>query len=248
MCKPVTSQLRHSELDDRAPGDVARLDRARRPDECQSCYARIVPVLLAEGRRPTRDHVFVAAMGGHATVTACKDCNDQLGRHVEGELLRPWTLLNLIRQTRGGGNPLRGVLSDGREAEYDLTTHELQFTMPVDAQPGHDTMRFIGSPDQARGLLRKQGLTSAEIDCEIAKAHNVQLPEDIWISTTLQHRPDLADRLAAKVALGAGALAGDHVFIVSDLANLLRDVFWARSSVSLRFDTDFLTFYDNMIV
>ncbi len=201
----------------------------------------------ADGDGPSRDHVFVHAMGGHATVTACKDCNDQLGSYVEGELLRPSTLLNLIRQTRGGGNPLRGVLPDGREAKYDLTTHELQFVKPVDAQLGHDTMRFIGSPDQARGLLRKQGLTPAQIDCEIAKAHNVEFPEDTWISTTVQHSPDLADRLAAKVAPGAGALAGDHAFIVSDLANLLRDVLWARSSVSLRFDTNFLAFYDNMI-
>jgi hypothetical protein len=72
----------------------------------------------ADGHGPSRDHVFVDAMGGYATVAAYKYCNNQLGSYVEVELLRPSTLLNLVRQSRGGGNPLRGVLPDGREAKY----------------------------------------------------------------------------------------------------------------------------------
>lgn len=183
-----------------------------------------------QGGGVTRDHVFVAALGGRARVTACRDCNSTIGHAVEGPLLKPGSFLNFVAQARGAGRPLPGTLANGEAITYDLATHELRSAKPVTvtAEGAERHIEMRGSPQQVRDLLAKQGIRGQQADAIIAGADNVDV-EGEPVTTTAAVDLKLSDRLAAKTALGCGELAfGDH-FTTSPLGALLRDVLWGQT-------------------
>lgn len=195
-------------------------------DLCPYCARR-----PDQGRGPTRDHVFVAALGGRARVTACRDCNSTIGHDVEGPLLKPGTVLNLIAQVRDAGHPLPGTLPDDQAVTYDLRTQELRLAKPVKVTRSGDTrsVEMRGSPAQVRQLLAQQGIRGEQADAMIAAARTVTTPHD-RVTTTLTLDIVLSDRLAAKTALGCAELAFGDTAVLGPLGDLLRDALWARTT------------------
>ena len=185
----------------------------------------------ATGR--TSDHVFWAAFGARATVSACRGCNSRIGSEIEGKL-SPGNELYARGKWRGT------VRSDGRDllggaaVDVDLETSDVRLVKPVTSHDVGDErhLRLTSSPEHVRRLMRSgvgayAGLSAAEIDDLIDNA-----PVTPWHPTVdieIRHDLSLGRRLAAKMLLGAGALA-DPDFVTSALAESLRDVLWARLS------------------
>lgn len=197
-------------------------------------------------RHKTADHVFVKALGGHVTVAACRDCNSKIGSEIEGALQEPNTYLNFLKQLRGGGQAVRATsMVDEGAVTYDMATKELRFKQPV--ATSRDAAKILfqikGSRGQVRSILTSQGHTQAQIDNLMGKAATEQLGGQLRVS--LQHDVLIADRLAAKVALGAGALIGGTGFIDSVLAQRLRVVLWNEACVVVRSDIKSLDAIDN---
>lgn len=201
-----------------------------------------------EGRGATRDHVFVAALGGRARVTACRDCNSTIGHDVEGPLLKPGAFLNLLAQARGGGRPLPGTLDGDHDVTYDLASHELRSGRPVDVTTAGDERRFElrGSPAQVRALLAQQGIHGEQADQLLAAAVPVDTA-DAWLSTTVTVDLALSARLTAKTALGCGELAFGDGFAASDLGTALRDVLWEHAQPDERLAHNAAGAYDQLL-
>lgn len=194
---------------------------------------------------PTRDHVFIEAMGGHSRVDAHRDCNSRIGHDIEGVLQRGDTMLNLQRQVIGTGKPLRATIKEsGDRVEVDLATRSVRFHKPVvDAdQDGIRTRTVRGNPQQVDAVLKAQGFNAEQRGEMIAGASLVRL-SDVHVDVELRHDLLLADRLVAKVALGAGSLV-DAAFSASPLAARLRDVLWNRGNFDGRYEDDPLAGFD----
>ncbi len=200
-----------------------------------------------EGGGATRDHVFVAALGGRSRVAACRDCNSTIGHDVEGPLLKPGAFLNLLAQTRGGGRPLPGTLDGDHDVTYDLASHELRSSRPVDVKAIGDERRFKfrGSPAQVRTLLAQQGIRGEKADELVAAATPVDTT-NAWLSTTVTADLALLARLTAKTALGCGELAFGDGFAASNLGIALRDVLWNRAQPEDRLAHDAAGDYDQL--
>ena len=201
-----------------------------------------------EGAGPTRDHVFVKVLGGRTQVWCCRDCNSTVGHDIEGPLQKPGELLNLVAQVRGVGRAIPGTLSAADEPiTYDLATTELRFAKQVAVEQDGDqrTYELRGSPKQVRRILRDQGLDSETADRLIAGARHNDMA-DQWITTTVAHNLALAHRLVAKVAIGAGELAFGEAFTGGRLGACLRDVLWARATITEQRDPALLVKYDRV--
>lgn len=207
------------------------------PVACPYCARDIVPPL-----RPTEDHIFTQALGGRETVEVCNECNNRLGTEVEGKLLAPNSILNLLRQVQGlGGRPVPGELGDGTAVEHDLHTGEFTHRNPVTSTlvGAERRVNFKGHPDHVRKLLKRQGLTHDEIEAQITQAQVIDVSQE-WISCEVSLDLDMFVRLAAKAALGCGTLVEPDRFASSLLASGLRDLLWSRDSGGTWYPTEML--------
>lgn len=197
----------------------------------------------------SRDHVFIQALGGRAQVASCRRCNSKIGSEVEGELQRPNTILNLIKQIRGFGTAVRATLEiDNAEIEHNLHTNEIRARNPVERTRTGNSIdyKIEGSPAQVRSILRKFDLDSSAIENMITTASAKELV-GAKLRIDIGHDIYTAERLAAKVALGAGVLLGDSSFIDSQLADNLRKVLWGEMSVLRRMELDVIRQWDERI-
>jgi hypothetical protein len=199
------------------------------------------------GGGPTRDHVFVAALGGRAKVDACRHCNSTIGHAIEGPLLKPGSFLNLLAQARGGGRPLPGTLA-GEGVTYDLATREIRSGKPVTVTTAGDERHYElrGSPAQVRALLAKQGIRGADAEVLLKTAVPADTA-DAQVNTTVTVDLPLSDRLAAKTALGCGAIAFGDAFTNTPLGALLRDVLWGQTSCVEHLDHRATAAYDGVL-
>lgn len=181
------------------------------------------------GKR-TKDHVFVHALGGKATVAACDECNGLINRRIETPLQKAGTLLHLAKLLRGEiEGPVAGTMKDtGLKVERDPATNTVQ---PMLTHV-HDGEHLMGTADQVERYLVDQGHTKEQAEA-LVRAHG-QRQSTLGDTVLLEVKEDtlLAQRLVAKVALGAGALAGGLGFVESPLAAKLRDVMWAEAESS----------------
>jgi uncharacterized protein YfiM (DUF2279 family) len=201
----------------------------------------------------TDDHVFIRAVGGKATVKACKPCNDWIGHSIEGALQRSDQLLNLIKLGQGSGLPLRGTIqATGDEIEHNLLTGEVHARHPVTTTVAGDqtTYNVRGSPEQVEAVLRQMAKTfgweEATVQQLLASGEQVDLGNSM-LDTKIVTDRELAGRLASKVALGAGCAAFGEAFLSSSLAADLRAVMrGAVTGVSL-VSADLLPAFDLQI-
>ena len=196
----------------------------------------------------TRDHVFVEAAGGFAKVDAHRSCNSSIGDAIEGKLQNSNSILNLSRFVEGTAKAVKGVIKGtGAPVTYDFKTAEVRHTKPVERieGPNGTTLMVQGSRRQVEQLLRQQGKSRKEVETLLATATTVRLADDVF-EFEVSHPLPLADRLAAKIALGAGALMGGDPFTMSPLADGLRDVLWERSVPSERIQVEFLELTDDL--
>ena len=201
---------------------------------------------FTDDKPATHDHVFVDAVGGFTKVDAHRKCNSSIGDAIEGKLQAPNSLLNLSKVVSGKAKPVSGVIkSTGDAVTYDFRTGEVRHANPVEKIDGPDvtTFKIKGSPGQVEQILRQQGRSSEEIDSLLATAERVSLAAD-WFEFNVAHPLPLAGRLAAKVALGAGAVMGGDAFTSSSLAGRLRDILWERWEPTAVIAAEFLQVTD----
>jgi hypothetical protein len=209
------------------------------PDRCPYCELPFGP-----DRPSTKDHVFVESLGGRVQLQACKPCNDVIGHDIEGRLQRPGQFLNRRH--------LRGNLREtGDPVEYDLNEQRLRFSKPVTVTEAEGVRTYQLRGDEAdvrRALkqMRKNGRLSELPIEELMKSGRRQTVEPPWIETKVTLDLALADRLAAKVALGAGVLA-DESFVASSLAATLRLILWGKAEVVRHLDLEALERYDELL-
>jgi len=178
----------------------------------------------------TDDHIFVESLGGHATVIACRRCNNKtFGSLVEGKLQRPNELLAFKRHLEGDATkPLRGTSTSHPEAgdlEVDLVNQTYRVRQPVAKDGG--TYTFQGPPEQVRREMQraasKLGLTKERVN-ELVDAAPVQDIGVEPIEATLSLDLTAAVKLAAKIGLGAGAISFGEAFVDDELAESLREI------------------------
>lgn len=199
-------------------------------DVCPYCAS---PMSSDRGARDerTKDHAFWQALGGRATVDACRNCNSTIGSEIEGKLSRGNELYTR-REWRGtvvvddelesvtGGPPSTASPCD--VAFVDVRTGQARPEPRVIVNTvGRDRhYRIEAFPDQARRILKRLakeiGWDSDRIEYEIANARHVPWSPRVVIE--VNHDLNLGRRLAAKMLLGAGALA-DPNFVRTDLAD-----------------------------
>jgi len=194
-------------------------------DSCPYCREPFGPENPA-----TIDHIFVGSLGGHATVTACKRCNnDTFGSAVEGALQRPNTFLALKRHLEGDDRkPLRGTSASHPEAgdlEVNLVNQTYRVRQPV-IKDG-DTYTFKGPPKQVKAeMLRaaaKLGLSEERVSQLIADAPVRDIGSEN-IRTTVSLDLNAAVKLAGKIGLGVGAISFGEAFVDHQLAGSLREI------------------------
>lgn len=203
----------------------------------------------------SKEHPFIEALGGQGTIRFCRNCNSTLGHAVEGPMMAADQVLNLTRvAAAGSGRPLNGKITGFKEnVTYDLVAGQLRSDKPVLRwEPAGDafTAELAGSPDQVRyvlnqGMARALQLSPDEVEQRVADAPQLDLSE-AWIETTLRHSVPLGERLAAKVALGAGLMA-DGDFGDSALACLLRAVMWQERRVERTIAPEALAVFDEVM-
>jgi len=187
---------------------------------------------FGDGGGSTKDHVFVGALGGHFTVSACRDCNSRIGSDIEGKLLKTGSALHLLRQLNGARQWLRGKFgADEVEIEHRFGDPGIRFVRPVTTKRDKDKVEYqiTAGLDQAKELLEQitvgLGLDDDEVN-GIWASRKVQSVGDQFIQMDVSYDLILARRLAVKVALGAcGLVYGDN-FIVSSLADEMRTILW----------------------
>jgi hypothetical protein len=186
------------------------------------------------GGRKTRDHVFVRALGGKATVAACSDCNGLISRRLESPLQAAGTMLHLGKLLRGEiDGVLTGTMAEtGIAATWNPITGELK---PAQTKTA-DGQSIMGTPDQIRQLLADRGHSNEDIERLISESGRPQ-PIGETFKFAIAEDLALAQRLVAKVALGAAALVGGRDFLASQLAAELQNVMWAEVEVKRRIHT-----------
>lgn len=213
-------------------------------DFCPFCGQEIQPP------NQSRDHIFVASLGGLATVPACRDCNSNIGTAVEGPLQRSNQFFNVAKAAEGAGVPIKGTLAaTGEVVTYDFTTHELRSTQPVRVTTSGNvkTYHIHGSPQQVeevlRGFPQSFNIDPTAIEGMIRSAPRTPVAGE-WIQTTISHDLALSDRLTAKVALAAGQAAFASSFGVSPLARQLREILNGSSQPDGHLSSDVLEAMD----
>lgn len=190
------------------------------------------------------------ALGGHARVWACRQCNSRIGHEVEGPLLKPGSFLNLVAQTRGGGRPVPGTTDDGAPITFDFTTREIRWRKPVtvtvDAAARTKTYQYKGSPREVLKRLLRQGIERERAERMVAEAERLEMA-GARFNTMLTVDLNLSQRLAAKMALGAAELALGDGFGQTPLAAALRDVLWGRISTEMSVRHGVLAAYDEIL-
>ncbi len=184
------------------------------------------------------DHIVSEALGGHSKVPACKPCNDALGDRLEGQLLRPDSMLTLLAQVAGTttgrlrGEFVEGPLS-GQTGSVDFRTGEHQprrFVQESDNRDGTATLELGGSPQQLRvileGLRRRHGAQVPRWD-KLSDEQRRPLPPAM-VRMALQLDLALVRQLVAKSGLCAGAWIWGDDFVGSELAGWLREVLDVR--------------------
>jgi hypothetical protein len=142
------------------------------------------------------------------------------------------TMLNFARNVHlQDGKPVRGYFpNSSTELSLDLVNKEIRahrFVQSWVADGPTKTVRLQGGARQIRDELNGQmgaalNLTPEDIERVMSSAVSMRDPDDMF-TFTLTHDLALGNRLAAKVALGAGVLA-DPAFARSPLAAGLRCV------------------------
>lgn len=203
----------------------------------------------------TKEHPFIAALGGRGTIRVCKLCNSTLGHTVEAPMMAHNQILNLARiAASGSGQAIRGKIEGiDDEVSYDVTAGHLRSAKPVrrwERTPNTLTAQLAGSPEQVRdvlaqGMAKELQMSQHEVEQMVAEAQRLELA-DAQIQTTLSHSMPLGHRLAAKVALGAGVMA-EGEFGDSTLAGLLRTVMWGTQKVERISPPEALKVLDELI-
>jgi HNH endonuclease len=171
-----------------------------------------------------KDHIFNAALGGRQTVPAHERCNSPLGSEVEGQLLRPGSYLNLLRQARGTGHPLPAEFGSGHtEIQVDTQTGEASFRKPVErvAEENGPVIEVSGSHDQVAALLKGQKLTPDQRASLLSDATQHQISDSLTSRIIIDLT--LLGRFIAKVAVAALAFVDPSESVATDLASQLRD-------------------------
>lgn len=156
---------------------------------------------------------------------------------MEGPFLARGSLLAFRRHaTALDRRPLHGIdADDGSRMSADLVggtgaaPRHVRVTYGRDEE-GRDTARIEGTVEQAREALRgfreRGGWDLPATDEEVLRTAERSLPSPTVRFDVVLSLP-LAQRLLAKVALGAGSLLWDDRFAGSGLADGLRGVLWA---------------------
>jgi len=193
-------------------------------DICPHCGR---PVSIGGG--PTREHIFPEAYGGRTTVIACADCNSGVGSGVEGRLLGSNAAMTFFQQ--GSGLPHRELTASNAQGEFrvDLGTgkHTAKLKVSESEHEGAKTYQIFGTPEDAKrvleGLAREGKVPADQID-EIIESGRIDPNESENLTIAITLDLTLMRRLLAKVSLCALTyLQGDN-FIVTDMAEWLRQV------------------------
>jgi hypothetical protein len=192
---------------------------------------------FSAGGGPTKDHIFVEALGGKATVQACRECNSTIGNEIEGELLRPGTALHFVNQLRGAAKPIRSTLgAGGPQIEHQIDGTEIFFRQPITKTTDEGTLniQMRSGVKQAEAVFRQltKGLElNADEAAEIWDSRQVQSVGGEFVQVSITYNLHLARRLAVKVALGALWLALGDSFASSALAAELRTFLWGDGNL-----------------
>jgi hypothetical protein len=179
--------------------------------------------LLGTGQKAlSKDHIFVEKLGGTAWIRAHRRCNNRLGTEVEGPLQGKGTLISFLLHLQGrGGKPIQGTLGEtSHVVELDLQRRQSRSVKPMYAI--EDGYLFIGSPGQLDAVTRSLGITEADRQAAIDQLPRFDLLK-VGLRSPVTLDPRLLYRLAAKVALGAGAKAFGDSFTESAPARSLRE-------------------------
>lgn len=204
------------------------------------------------GTQPTSlDHVVPKAMGGvdREQVRVCSPCNNGLGTELEGALLGRTGVLTKLSVQRGWATSrLDAVSPAGLRYDWDAATADATLKGPSHtvepAAEGKTTVHFMlpmhlldgvdlddpyavlrhGYPGHIlRKILGERGgeVSGAEIVSRGEQTEGIaEIPVDL----------PLLRRLAAKVAINAGAFEWGESFTSSALAEWLRELLDARQS------------------
>lgn len=175
----------------------------------------------------TEEHVFVAALGGRATVRACRDCNSRIGHTIEGKLLGPHAFLALQRAIAQGNGPVLEVTDDGGQAfRADLSAGDYKAIKVVVSETqvgGRLERKLSGPPEQVKPILEGMAKKYPGIDAEALMASATERTSQT-LSTSVAVDLDLEARLAAKIALAAATRCIGDDFIDTPLAHELRAI------------------------
>jgi hypothetical protein len=200
-------------LTDRDRGSMAHL-------HCPHCARPLTTVGAT-----SRDHVVPEAMGGLEKVRTCKVCNDVLGGGVESRLLSPTGWLTLLAQSQGWTKgDLAGENEHGHAVQAHVGNQTYRLLKPreqvLDEDEDHVQLGVV-LPVHIGGeylehLAATYGGTLSVVSQETAP------PE--WARFDISCKIDDLRRLVAKVALCTGTRRWSDDFVLSPLAQWLREV------------------------
>ncbi|WP_255472394.1 HNH endonuclease [Quadrisphaera setariae] len=223
-------------------------------DRCPFCLHPIDG--SPEARQPSRDHVFLQALGGVATTPVCKTCNDTFGADVEGRLLRPRKILSIAKVAAGRMDSAPGYLkADGSRGVFNFRDGTVQFSPPLTsfATKTEEGLHIRAAPDQIEGVVphvrrwaTKHGGDPDAAEAQLRAAPRGSLGNDLFVMDHDVELDQLA-RLAAKVALAAGCRVSDDFRDAQPLADSLREVAWGRAEADLLFGLEPLQHIDALL-
>lgn len=171
------------------------------------------------------DHVVPRVLGGTVKARACKRCNDVLGAGIEARLLAPQSWLTLLAQAHGlTRGRLTGADSAGGRISSHFGTGEHRLHAPeVEVVAEGETVVQVSAkvaPEIAEEFIRHLEKRYG------GKAENVSrepAPEEFLSYSLSMNIRDLR-RLAAKIALCAGAREWGDEYLLSPFGDWLRVV------------------------
>jgi hypothetical protein len=176
----------------------------------------------------TVDHVFAKAWGGRLTIGACDECNSFVGSEVEGPFDRPDSLMFFVRSgTELTDRPVPARFDDGSDAVWfrDRGVEPAAPKIRIERKDGEVVAaHFEGTEDQERKFMkdlrrRHPDLVSSPRVRRVARPADP--PPKIRLSLGLKLGD--ANRLVAKIGLGAGAALWGDPFVLTETAAAMRD-------------------------